>query len=80
MILFIYLFTDDPFTEAEDEDEEVYDEEEEDEAGENEKDYEEEQAADDENSPLMGRSEHISCTQPIVHTLRYILWVPYFLE
>ena len=60
MILFIYLLTDDPFTEAEAEDEEVYDEEEEDEAGQDEEDYEEEQAADadDEKSPLTGRSKH----------------------
>ena len=56
---FYYLFTDDPFTETQDEDEEVYDEEKEDEAGQDEKDYEEEEAADadDENSPLMGRLE-----------------------
>ena len=56
---YLYLFTDDPFTEAQDEDEEVYDEEKEDEAEQDEKDYAEEQAADadDENSPLMGKSE-----------------------
>ena len=56
---FYYLFTDDPFTEAQDEDEEVYDEKKEEEAGQDEKDYEEEEAADadDENNPLMGRLE-----------------------
>ena len=59
LLWFCYLFTDDPFTEAQDEDEEVYDEKKEEEAGQDEKDYEEEQAADadDENSPLMGRLE-----------------------
>ena len=48
-----------PVTETQDEDEEVYDEEKEDEAEQDEKDYAEEQAADadDENSPLMGKSE-----------------------
>ena len=56
---YLYLFTDDPFTEAQDKDEEVYDEKKEEEAGQDEEDYEEEQAADadDENSPLMGRLE-----------------------
>ena len=59
LLWFYYLFTNDPFTETQDEDEEVYDEEKEDEAEQDEKDYEEEQAADadDENSPLMGRLE-----------------------
>ena len=59
LLWFYYLFTDDPFTEAQDGDEEVYDEEKEDEAGQDEEDYEEEQAADadDENSPLIGKSE-----------------------
>ena len=59
LLWFYYLFTDDHFTEAQDEDEEIYDEEKEDEAGQDEKDYEEEQAADadDENSSLMGRLE-----------------------
>ena len=59
LLWFYSLFTDDPFTETQDEDEEVYDEEKEDEAEQDEKDYEEEQAADadDENSPLMGRLE-----------------------
>ena len=54
LLWFYYLFTDDPFTEAQDEDEEVDDK-----TGQDEEDYEEEQAADadDENSPLMGRSE-----------------------
>ena len=54
LLWFYYLFTDDPFTEAQDEDKEVDDK-----TGQDEEDYEEEQAADadDENSPLMGRSE-----------------------
>ena len=54
LLWFYYLFTDDPFTEAQDEDEEVDDK-----TGQDEEDYEEEQAADadDENSPLMGKSE-----------------------
>ena len=59
LLWFYYLFTDDPLTETQDEDEEVYGEEKEDEAEQDEKDYAEEQAADadDENSPLMGKSE-----------------------
>ena len=59
LLWFYYLFTDDPFAEAQDEDEEVYDEKKEEEAGQDEKDYAEEQAADadHENSPLMGRLE-----------------------
>ena len=59
LLWFYYMFTDDPFTETQDEDGEVYDEKKEEEAGQDEKDYAEEQAADadDENSPLMGRLE-----------------------
>ena len=59
LLWFYYLFTDDPFTEAQDEAEDVYDEEKEDQAGQDEEHYKEEQAADadDENSPLMGKSE-----------------------
>ena len=62
---FYYLFTDDPFTEAQDEDEEVYDQEEEEEAGQDEEDYAEEHAADsdDENSALMGKGQKSSCPQ-----------------
>ena len=81
LFLFYSLFTDDPFIEAQDEDEEVSDEEEEEEAGQDEEDYAEEQAADadDENSALMGKGQKSSCTQyaslPTVHTLPYILWV-----
>ena len=81
LLWFYYLFTDNPFTEAQDEDEEVYDEEKDDKTGQDEEDYEEEQAADadDENSSLMGKGQKSSCTQyaslPTVHTLPYILWV-----